>query len=66
MSLTHPPRGESTRDKLRWLEEQATALQRQPPQPGRQQARELTLQSLRKLINRMKEDLMRSDAQREM
>ena len=51
--------------KLHWLEEQASLLQRQPPKPGQQRIRELTLQSLRKLINRLKEELMRYDADRE-
>ena len=56
---------QATCDKLRWLEEQAALLQRRPPKPGQQRIRELTLQSLRKLINRLKEELMRYDADRE-
>jgi hypothetical protein len=66
MSAPRYSRIETTRDKLCWLEEQAAQLLRQPPKPGHQHVRELTLRSLRKLINRMEEDLMRSDAEREV
>ena len=63
MNLPRVPLLESTRDKLRWLEDQAAQLVRRPAKPAEIHVRELTLRSLRRLINRMKEELMRAEAQ---
>lgn len=52
---------EATTAKLHWLEEQVAKLQRQPPKPGHRHLRDLSLRSLKKMMNRLQEDLVRAE-----
>jgi hypothetical protein len=50
----------NTREKLRLLEETYDEVQSEPP--GDEELRELELQSLKKLINQLKEEIARFEA----
>ena len=51
---------ETTREKLRWLEECYEEEKRSPD--GDAQAQELTLQSLKHMINQLKEEIVRYES----
>ena len=57
MSIQNQREQAVTREKLRWLEEQVTALKGKPAEDPH--VRELTLRSLKKMINQMKEEIVR-------
>jgi len=60
MNLQSRQELEVTRNKLRMLEEQYEATQKTPG--ADEHVRELTLQSLRKLINQLKEEIVRYES----
>ncbi len=62
MTLTTEIEAANTREKLRELEERYEARRRETPADER--VHELTLQSLKRLINQLKEELARYDAGR--
>lgn len=62
MTLTSESEAASTREKLRELEERHEARRRESPADER--VHELTLHSLKRLINQLKEELARYDAGR--
>lgn len=57
MSIQSRHELEVTQEKLRWLEGKYTALQQQPATGAR--SHQLTLQSLKRTINQMKEEIAR-------
>ena len=60
MNLQSQRELEVTRNKLKMLEEQYEATQNKPDVD--EHVRELTLQSLKKLINQLKEEIVRSES----
>ena len=60
MSLQSQREVDVTREKLRGLEEEYEAARTRPESSDRM--RELTLRSLKKLINQLKEELVRSES----
>ncbi len=60
MSLQSQRELETTRKKLRFLEERYEANQRE--QGGDEHVRELTLRSLKRLINQLKEEIVRFES----
>lgn len=64
MNLQNATELKTTREKLRLLEERYDAVRRESPSGDRVQ--ELTLQSLRQLINQLKEEITRFEAHAQM
>ena len=62
MNPTSQREWDTTRGKLKQLEERYAALTTAPVEPGQEKAREWTLLSLKKLINQFTEDLARMQA----
>ena len=60
MNLQSKRELEVTRNKLKMLEEQYEATRNKPD--ADEHVRELTLQSLKKLINQLKEEIVRSES----
>lgn len=60
MELKNTKELEATREKLRILEERYAATQRR--QGGDERVRNLTLESLKKLINQLTEEIVRFEA----
>jgi hypothetical protein len=60
MNLQSERELEVTRNKLKMLEEQYEATRNKPD--ADEHVRELTLQSLKKLINQLKEEIVRSES----
>ena len=56
MSIQNQRQLQVTRQKLRWLEERVAALKLEPT--DNLHARELTLRSLKRMINQMKEEIV--------
>ena len=62
MNLQSQRELEATREKLRLLEERYAANKREPG--GDQHVRELSMRSLNRLINQLKEEIVRFEARR--
>lgn len=60
MELRNERQVQNTREKLRILEARAAAVQRDPA--GNTHVQELTIRSLRRLINQFKEEIARFEA----
>ncbi len=60
MTLSNPRQLETTRQKLELLEQQIAAMREEPGSDPH--ARELTLRSLKRLANQLKEEIARCEA----
>lgn len=64
MNLQNHRQLEATREKLRLLEERYEANQRDPG--GNEHVRELSMRSLKRLINQLKEEIARFESRRSL